>query len=207
MRSMSVRADFGSLLESLNLTGKGAEIGVFKGDFAEIILDHWKGRELLLVDAWKRLSDYLDSWNLSDAMMEQHYQLVRQRMAAHSNRVRILRMLSLDAARTVTDGSLDFIYVDANHSYRATLSDLRAWYPKVRPGGLISGHDYFDARADAEFEPIRSELTQSLPKEELTSYGVKSAVDEFVGPLNVELLVTEESEPTWYFRKPGALAA
>ena len=41
--------------------------------------------------------------------------------------------------------SLDFIYIDARHDYKAVWDDLEAWFPKLRKGGLFSGHDYVDA--------------------------------------------------------------
>ncbi len=202
LRATRARDQLGQLLQSLNLMGTGAEIGVFKGDFSEAILKHWQGERLLLVDAWRHLPDYLDSWNLSDELTEQNYQFVLRRISPFSERVRIMRMLSLEAAALIPDQSLDFVYVDANHGYRAVVSDLNAWYPKVRPGGLVSGHDYYDAKADADLEPIRNGLGPVPTKDELTSYGVKSAVDEFTARLNIEVLTTDEFEPTWFFRKP-----
>jgi hypothetical protein len=49
---------------------------------------------------------------------------------------------SIRAATLFTNSSLDFVFIDANHSYEAVLSDLHAWWPKIRPGGLLAGHDY-----------------------------------------------------------------
>lgn len=56
-------------------------------------------------------------------------------------RVDIHRMTTLAAAELVPDNSLDFVFIDADHSYEATMADIMAWTPKVRKGGLISGHD------------------------------------------------------------------
>jgi len=49
---------------------------------------------------------------------------------------------SVKAARCFDDGELDFVFIDADHSYQATKSDITAWWPKLRPGGLLIGHDY-----------------------------------------------------------------
>lgn len=49
---------------------------------------------------------------------------------------------SLRAAVLFADASLDFVFIDANHSYEAVINDIRAWWPKIRPGGLLAGHDY-----------------------------------------------------------------
>lgn len=50
--------------------------------------------------------------------------------------------LSLDVATQVVDAALDVLVLDADHTYDAVVADLAAWAPKVRPGGVIIGHDY-----------------------------------------------------------------
>lgn len=50
--------------------------------------------------------------------------------------------LSWEAARHYEDSSLDFVFIDANHKYESVKKDIAAWRPKVKPGGLICGHDY-----------------------------------------------------------------
>lgn len=49
---------------------------------------------------------------------------------------------SLTAAAQFADGTLDFVYIDGAHDYDSVVADLAAWTPKVKPGGLIAGHDY-----------------------------------------------------------------
>lgn len=56
--------------------------------------------------------------------------------------VKPVRMLSLDAAKTYADESLDFVYIDADHTYEALKEDIAAWLPKVKQGGVLGGHDY-----------------------------------------------------------------
>ena len=58
------------------------------------------------------------------------------------NRIRIVREFSVNAARFFPDETFDFIYIDADHIYEAVSEDLAAWYPKVKVGGVIGGHDY-----------------------------------------------------------------
>lgn len=52
-----------------------------------------------------------------------------------------VRMPSLDAVSQFEDGSLDLVFVDGDHTYEGCLADIKAWLPKVRPGGAIAGHD------------------------------------------------------------------
>jgi hypothetical protein len=51
-------------------------------------------------------------------------------------------MSSVDAAATFKDAYLSFAFIDANHLYEGISADIKAWAPKVRPGGILAGHDY-----------------------------------------------------------------
>jgi Methyltransferase domain len=155
----------------------------------------------MLVDVWRHLDAYLDSWNVSDALAEQHLAEARERLERFGDRAEFCQMESGDAAAHVPDDYLDFVYIDANHSYDAVKRDLVLWYPKVRSGGLVSGHDYFDARADADLEPDLSTIGETIPVGELTSYGVKSAVDGFARERQYDVQWTREELPSWFFLK------
>jgi hypothetical protein len=194
------REHLGPLLTRLGLLGLGAELGVHKGEFAETILHDWPG-SLILVDTWRHMDGYLDSWNVNDAEAERNLEEARNRLACFGDRAAFWRMESGEAATRVQDGHLDFVYIDANHAYDAVRRDLALWYPKVRSGGLVSGHDYFDARADRDLEPDLSTLGEAVPSHELTSYGVQSAVDAFAHEHGYIVQTTNEELPTWYFLK------
>lgn len=62
---------------------------------------------------------------------------------------------SLRAARTFADGSLDFVYIDGNHTRESVLEDCRAWWPKIKPGGTLAGHDY-----DVHFPEVVAAVTE-----------------------------------------------
>jgi hypothetical protein len=54
----------------------------------------------------------------------------------------LLREASPDAAKRFADKSLDFVFIDASHTYDCVAADIKAWLPKVKPGGMIAGDDY-----------------------------------------------------------------
>ncbi len=188
----------GNFLNHRGLVGAGAEIGVYEGQFSETILKVWRGLRLYLIDPWTHMPDYLDSWRASDEEMLEKIEIVKRRLQRYAERVEIIRATSAAACASFADQSLDFVYIDANHAYQHVCQDLELWTPKVRVGGIVAGHDYFDALPDADLEPI---LTTDTAPESLTSYGVKSAVDDFVGRRGFDLGTTEEQWPTWYFFK------
>src|SRR4051794_7162434 len=118
-----VRAELPHLLNARGLAGRGAEIGVMKGNFSATLLRDWHGRELLSIDPWLEVPEN-----------EGHARAVLAQFGARS---RILVMTSEAAAAQVPDASLDFAYVDARHDYASVKADLAAWYPKIRPGGIL----------------------------------------------------------------------
>ena len=73
-------------------------------------------------------------------------------MAFAGNRVHQIRSLSIAAAQRFPDGFFDWVYIDALHTRDAALGDMRAWWPKLRRGGLFSGDDYGDIN-DTELMP------------------------------------------------------
>lgn len=83
-------------------------------------------------------------------------------------RATIIRDTSVEASRLFPDGSLDFVYIDAGHDKDSVLGDLKAWYPKIRNGGMLIGDDYYDGA-----------MVLVGVEGSYTFFEVKSAVDEF----------------------------
>jgi len=82
--------------------------------------------------------------------------------------VNVIKNDSVAAAVGYGDNSLDFVFIDAEHTKDATLRDLRAWYPKVKSGGTIAGHDYFPWRINDTAEKNRAGVV----------HGVAAFIDE-----------------------------
>lgn len=137
------RLDLPALTRELGFTS-GAEIGVWKGEFSAQFCEGNPSLEMLCVDPWAAYPAWHDRKKSqgpdAEAILEEAYQSACARL--RPLRATILRDFSVEAAKTVPDGSLDFIYIDGNHVLEAVLEDLAAWTPKVRVGGLVSGHDF-----------------------------------------------------------------
>lgn len=137
---ISNRDFLGSFLNEQGLTGTGVEVGVNKGENAKNILRHWHGSKLYLVDPWRKLDDYNDTVNKN--FDPNTYSSVKIRFAKYGERVEIIKAMSHEAAKVVPN-DLDFVYIDANHAYEYVKQDIELWYPKVKSGGILSGHDLF----------------------------------------------------------------
>jgi hypothetical protein len=110
-----------------------------------------KDLQLFAIDSWGD-HDAITSAEIFDG--EETYRRFRENIAPVADRIETRRMPSLEAAGEFTEGSCDFVFIDASHEYRDVLDDLAAWYPKVRSGGVLAGHDYHwpgVARAVREF--------------------------------------------------------
>ena len=121
----------------------GAEIGVWHGAFSVKLRQANPALQLLCVDAWEAFHGYADIKGAAlktDAQMREAEVAARQLLEPMDCEIR--KGDSLAIAQTIPDRSLDFVYIDANHTYEAVTADLEAWSPKVKSGGVIAGHDY-----------------------------------------------------------------
>jgi len=116
----------------------GVEIGVERGLFSEVLLKTIPGLQLTCVDAWTAYRGYRD--HVSQDKMNGFYQEAKARLQPLG--ATLVRKFSLEAVKDVRDGSLDFVYIDGNHGFDWVMLDIILWSRKVRPGGIVSGHDY-----------------------------------------------------------------
>ncbi len=134
---------FPLLLQSLGHTGTAVEVGVAEGNYSRTFLDLWPG-QYVMVDRWCHVEGYDDVMNGPDAEHELRFQQALGVANQHESRCRICRMDSVTAAATFADRSLDFVYIDGDHSYAGCRRDILAWAPKVKVGGVLAGHDYYN---------------------------------------------------------------
>ena len=181
------RSELPLILNRQGLIGEGVEVGVWKGEFSHFLLSHWKGKRLYSVDPWKNFSadEYIDDMNISQLEFDDIYYKVKDSLSVFVDRSCIIRKVSVDAAITFENASLDFVYLDGRHDYRGVKEDIEVWYDKVKPSGIICGHDYLD-------QTIGS-----------TVFGVKTAVDEFAKQRQLKLFLTDKDiYPSWFIIKP-----
>ena len=183
------RNDFPYLLNYLGLAGEGAEVGTCKGIYAERILQAWHGKMLHCIDPWYDFTadgTYVDRDNVTQSEQDDRYAATQRRLAKFRGRHHLHRLTSADGSTLFGNRELDFVYIDAQHHYEAVCQDLECWFTKVRPGGMLAGHDYLDGQ-----------LLQG-------QYGVKRAVDEWAAARDLTVLVSEEPEfRSWFIRLRG----
>jgi len=131
------REDLPKLFHELCFT-KGAEIGVWKGRFSLLFCQAIPGLKMLCVDPYVAYKEYLD--HRRHDMIEGALDFARAALEPYD--CTFIRKFSMEAVKDVPDGSLDFVYIDGNHSFCDVVNDLTFWSKKVRKGGIVSGHDY-----------------------------------------------------------------
>lgn len=150
--------------ELIALLPKGicAEIGVARGKFSKKILKRNQPTKLYLIDSWECFDlGYLDGNMVDQKDHNDRYTKVYN-MFSHYDNVEIIRKRSTEALETFDNNYFDWVYIDADHSYEGCLLDLNLADKKVKPTGIICGHDY---------------LAEGYSRE---GFGVNDAVDEFV---------------------------
>ncbi len=186
--SLPHRNELAHLLNARRLLGTGAEVGVRDGFFSEVLLSIWRGRLLLSIDAWREFGtdEYLDRSNVAQTEHDNNLKATRDRLERYGTRSQVHKALSVEFAETLMPASLDFAYLDARHDFEGVTEDLEAWADKVRPGGILCGHDYVDGFfLDGDF-------------------GVKTAVDTFFGARGWKVRSTWGDPPwvSWYVFVP-----
>jgi ADP-heptose:LPS heptosyltransferase len=166
---------------------RGAEVGVYCGETSALLLGAFPGLTLLMVDAWTAAeadSVYAETEDVFTAKLQSDFDLALveayRATAFGRDRTVVIRADLRTAADFIQDETLDFVFLDADHSYEGTLEALDAWRPKVRVGGLICGHDY------------------EHPNER---FGVDRAVNELAEEFGTPPVL--KPDYFWAFTKPG----
>lgn len=160
------------------------EVGTWRGDYAQVICDALQPETFYAVDPFELYEGYTDKPDVNEFANQQSLDNLAARVAARVKGMnggrpsQLVRKQGKDAAALFEDNSLDFIYVDADHKYEAVKADIATWYPKLKPGGILCGHDY-------------------IARSHIEEFGVIPAVHEFVAEHKLKFGVTSEGFATW----------
>ena len=120
----------------------GAEIGLAEGNYSIKLCEANPQMKIYGIDAWKLYGTYAD---YSAKKLDFLYRKVKDQLGSFPNH-EIIKEFSMEAVKKFADDSLDFVYIDANHAEPYITQDIIEWSKKVRSGGIVSGHDYFNGK-------------------------------------------------------------
>lgn len=131
---------------------RGAELGVKAGETLDVLLGNLPNLYMIGVDDWKQRPGYdKDEWH-HDLYRNRAYSVARR----YGSRCCLIEDTTLCAALQVEDASLDFVFIDADHSTEAVKKDISAWWRKIKPGGMLCGDD-------AQRHTVVAALNQCVP--------------------------------------------
>lgn len=143
------------------------EVGAFRGRSAAYMA-------VEIINSGKNIKfDVVDVWDTADNSLK----IFKNNLSSVLLNVNPIQMDSIEASKMYKDNSIDFIYIDSGHIAEYTYNEILSWYPKVKNGGILSGHDY---------------KNDSWP-------GVTMAVDKFFGKKNVR--IHPKDSYTWIMYK------
>lgn len=146
------------------------EVGSWKGrsssHLAVEIANSKKQIDFYCVDTWRGCRENNDpTHDAYDPNIHMVYDIFLNNMKPVENYYVPLRMKSTDGSKLFENNSLDFVFIDASHEYEDVLDDIKCWFPKVKSGGILAGHDYYVLEHNYTGAP-----------------GVKRAVNEYFNP-------------------------
>jgi spermidine synthase len=145
---------------------KGIEIGSCHGATTHYLLEMLPNSHITAIDPYEEY----DQMTSRDRAHESFQQLMKE----YSDRISLIRLRSDDAVDQIENESVDFIFVDGYHSNEQVEKDIRNYYPKLKSGGIMSGHDY-------------------------NGWSLQTGVNEMATKYNKEVSFCEQD--VWYWRK------
>lgn len=181
--AMRSRGEVWEMLSRMRATAM-CEVGVKDGaNFLSMLAPCLK--RAVAIDMWRETGSRSenDDSDAQPALDAKHASMVA--LSQRDPRVQVLRERSPDVAGAFADGEFDLVYIDADHTEAAVYADLLAWWPKVRSGGVLAGHDY-----------CRTTLSCGV------TFGVVEAVNRFCAERGLTVLVADEQPwPSWFLLK------
>jgi ubiquinone/menaquinone biosynthesis C-methylase UbiE len=167
------------ICDKLNKNLIACELGVFKGEFSEILLNSEKFKKLYLVDIFtgEMMSGDKDGNNIVYSNGDELLNIVTNKFKDNPS-IEIRKECSVKFLKSFSDEYFDFIYIDSSHQYLHTQNELNESYRVIKKnGGIISGHDY----------------------NEVAFKGVFDAVNEFSEKFNLKIHTTQQDSLASFF--------
>jgi predicted O-methyltransferase YrrM len=168
---------YDKVIDKLETGANIVEVGVWKGmsvAYAAVkVLQLKKDIKIYAVDTFEGSSGEVGPLDKNSINSDSVYEECRTNLEPVSSIVSIIRSDSIEASKMFDDQSLDFVFIDAAHSYQYVKADIEAWLPKVKSGGFIGGHDYLNS------DPTHADG------------GVTRAVQEIFKDYNIEQMGSE----------------
>lgn len=202
--TFKTRDQLGSIIQNEGFS-IGVELGVQNGLYSKAILSAWPNcSEYHLVDLWGHQENYDDVANVGQSQQEKIYKTALQNTDPWKEKIRTCRNFTTSCALKYEDGYFDFIYVDARHDFKGVWEDLIAYWPKLKAGGIMAGHDY--VTNDEVGGPLASGQDWSKNYDgtiDETGTVVRGAVDIFSSSVcrQVTVAYKERGWWTWALRK------
>jgi hypothetical protein len=127
------RQDLANLYSELGLN-KGVMVGIWDAVTAELFCQANKDIDLLCVDPWEAFGGH------SQQKLDRLCEISREKLAPF--KATVVRKKSIEVAGYITDKSLDFVYINGHHEFNPAMLDILYWAPKVKVGGIVSGHGF-----------------------------------------------------------------
>ena len=147
------------LIENSSDDASFVEVGSWLGKSTSFLLDNKKENQTVTcVDTWKGSENELET-NHKLAKETDIFEIFKENLG--DREYTAIRLPSVEAAEQFEDGSLDVVFIDAEHTYNALKADIAAWAPKVKKGGYLAGHDYhphWQGVVDAVNESFKEQL-------------------------------------------------
>jgi predicted O-methyltransferase YrrM len=132
------------LAERLPKVSAIVEIGSYCGASGSIIAEHFPNSIIFCTDLWEKYVEDCSVYDMDKQELElKEAEAIFDTVVLKYPNIIKNKVSSRDFALNTADNSIDLIYIDGNHSYSAVKEDLEIWFPKIKSGGYITGHDFF----------------------------------------------------------------
>lgn len=137
LKGIGRHSRFKELLRELGFK-TGVEIGTRVGTYAKELCRALPDLKLYCIDPWKIYPGYKEVFEPGE--IDRQFEEAKGRLAPYN--CEIIKKESMEAVGQFEPESIDFVFIDGNHEHKYVLEDISEWTKKVRPGGIIYGHDY-----------------------------------------------------------------